>query len=229
MIIYYLRLILKKIANSFILIRSKSNFKTAIDEDFFVDTIFINLNHRKDRLLETQKELNKFSKIKFERVSAVKYNPGYIGCTLSHINSISMSIEKDLPYVLICEDDIEFDVSEKHLNKIFESFLKSESPILCVGNTNSINKKFNNLLNRSYNIQTTSCYLVKKSFYPILLLSYSRALRFQFAGAKDYYSAIDQVWKNLQYKYIFTTPIESILKQRPSYSDIVKKNVSYYK
>ena len=229
MIIFYIRLIYKKIANTFFVIFRKSNFKTEIDEDFFINTIFINLNNRKDRLLETQNELNKFSKIKFERISAVKYDPGYIGCALSHINSISISIEKDFPYVLICEDDIEFNVSEKHLYKIFESFLKSKSPILCVGNTNSINKKFNNLLNRSYNIQTTSCYLVKKSFYPVLLLSYSSALRFQLAGAADYFSAIDQVWKNLQYKYVFTTPKETILKQRPSYSDIIKKNVSYYK
>lgn len=66
--------------------------------------LVINLDERKDRWEEVQKEFANWSP-PIERVSAVKYSPGWKGCTLSHIKAIKIAKQRHYPWVLIIEDD----------------------------------------------------------------------------------------------------------------------------
>jgi hypothetical protein len=40
-----------------------------------------------------------------ERVSAVKFSPGWKGCSFSHLKSIKLAKSRNYPWVLIIEDD----------------------------------------------------------------------------------------------------------------------------
>ena len=78
-------------------------FRTNISEGF-TDGYIINLDHRTDRLnnIITQfKDLN----IDLFKTSAIYNEFGWKGCGLSHISIIKMAKEKDMPYVIIIEDD----------------------------------------------------------------------------------------------------------------------------
>jgi len=80
------------------------NFK--IKENFINisnDVYVINLDNRPDRL---QNIVNYFSDyLTLYRISAIKHDDGAKGCALSHISIIKMAKEKNLPTVLILEDD----------------------------------------------------------------------------------------------------------------------------
>ena len=75
--------------------------------ELFKNTLFINLEHRTDRLQHALDEFKKLG-INSERVNAVKMKNGAIGCTMSHIKCIELAKSRDWEQVFICEDDITF-------------------------------------------------------------------------------------------------------------------------
>jgi len=94
----YILLIILIIIYLLLNFKSKENFIN-ISNDAYV----INLDNRTDRL---QKIINYFSNyLTLYRISAIKHDDGAKGCALSHISIIKMAKEKNLPTVLILEDD----------------------------------------------------------------------------------------------------------------------------
>jgi len=89
--------------------------------DLLKNTLYINLEHRTDRLEHVKIELSKLG-IDGERVNAVKSKIGAIGCTLSHIRCLEIAKQRDYEYVFICEDDIQF--LNPELFKISNTYLK---------------------------------------------------------------------------------------------------------
>ena len=69
--------------------------------DIFEHTLFINLDHRKDRLEHVEKEFEKMG-IQGERFNAIKPSSGAVGCTLSHIKCLEIAKERDYEQVFIC-------------------------------------------------------------------------------------------------------------------------------
>ena len=89
--------------------------------ELFKNTLFINLEHRTDRLAHIQEEFQKMG-IRGERVNAVKSQVGGIGCTLSHIRCLEEAKKRNYEYVFICEDDITFnnpDLFKKQLQQFW--------------------------------------------------------------------------------------------------------------
>ena len=64
----------------------------------------INLDKRTDRWNQIQEKF-KDSSIELERVSAVENADKYLACSLSHLKVVQMAKDKNLPTVLIFEDD----------------------------------------------------------------------------------------------------------------------------
>ena len=58
------------------------------------NTLFINLEHRKDRLIHVTNELKKLG-VNSERFNAVKTAVGAIGCTMSHIKCLEIAKERN--------------------------------------------------------------------------------------------------------------------------------------
>ena len=81
---------------------------------------------------------------------------------------------------------------------------------------------------RILNCQTTTGYIVKKSFYDILINNMKEGVKhlMKEPDNKRQY-AIDIYWKRLQMQYFWYMIIPPTVSQYENYSDIEGKNMSY--
>lgn len=198
--------------------------------ELFTDTLFINLTHRTDRLSHILEQFDKLG-ISGERVDAIKTSSGAIGCTQSHIKCLEIAIERDFEQVFICEDDIDFlDVNlfKQNFVKFAQNKEISWDVIIIGGNNVPPYQQVTDYCARVFYCQTTTGYLVKKSYFNTLLQNFKLglALLLQNPTRKSEF-AIDMYWKRLQlqdYWYMITPPT---VLQYQSYSDIECRNTDY--
>lgn len=78
-----------------------------------------------DGQLLSEEEKNKYLSLPGGYREGEKFQPGEIGCTMTHINSLKMARENKWPYVIVLEDDVvlaeDFEKRIKHLLKILPS------------------------------------------------------------------------------------------------------------
>ena len=94
------------------------NISTLIDNNADTDIYIINLKHRTDRI---QNVLNQFQNIKCVNIkvfNAIKYNPPFLGCSLSNLCLLNYAKNNKLPYIIIVEDDTELDIDNEELSYI---------------------------------------------------------------------------------------------------------------
>ena len=198
--------------------------------DIFEHSLFINLDHRKDRLEHVEKEFEKVG-IQAERFNAIKTTSGAVGCTLSHIKCLEIAKERDYEQVFICEDDITFTNPELFKTNI-EKFCENEDimwDVLIIGGNNvPPYKQYYDYCARVYNCQTTTGYIVKQEFYDVMIKNFKEGVTklMRDPNNKRMY-AIDIYWKKLQMEnfwYMITPPT---VTQYENYSDIENKNLNY--
>ena len=189
-----------------------------------IDHIFyINLDHRKDRREEIERELDGFG-LKYERFEAI-YTPGFgiVGCSYSHLEVLKLARARGYKNVLIFEDDFQFKVSksefEDDLAKLFE--LPTQFDICMLGYNLKQGEVLADFpfLTRVYEAQTMSGYLVHNSMYDPIINIYEWSAPLLVSTREHWNYACDQSWKRLQPDakwYCFTKRIGF---QRPSYSD----------
>lgn len=191
---------------------------------------FINLEHRVDRKNAFIDQFNDISdQITLNRFNAIKQTPGYIGCTLSHIECLKNAINNNIDYVLICEDDFELTVtSTTFLTYVTSSFKHNWDLLLLTGFVREPASNTVNNMARVTNIQTATCYIVKKHYFTTLLQNFEEGYSNLIKYPNMYSTyALDQYWKKLQKidKWYVSVPL--LGKQRSGYSDIEFKNVNY--
>uniref|UniRef100_A0A6C0KMW7 Glycosyltransferase n=1 Tax=viral metagenome TaxID=1070528 RepID=A0A6C0KMW7_9ZZZZ len=71
----------------------------------FPPIFVINLSNRPDKWASIQEDFQKQGWPLLNRIDAVKWDPGWYGATLSHVKSITIAKENNLPWVLVLEDD----------------------------------------------------------------------------------------------------------------------------
>ena len=188
---------------------------------------YINLKSRPDRRDVFERNIQRFSFFKVERVEAVKFAPGFIGCTLSHILALSKARFSGATCILICEDDVDFLIEPREMHLYIERFMKSKADVLCLGNNVNVSCTFDDLFYRALNTQTASAYIVKSTFLEVLISQFMKAFELSVCGVAEKDSAVDQYWKFLQTKYVFIIPKLRVAVQRSSYSDIRNGLVNY--
>lgn len=211
-----------------------------------VDRIYlkvINLPHRADRRQDCITELAKVGiQAGDDNFFAARSEPefGALGCALSHAKVLAdFLFSSDKPFALIFEDDFSIrdaPVFAKTLNEfcerdfLWDVFLLGHNSAVPIEPTH-----FENAV-RVVNSQTASGYLVGR-LYAIKLIHYfyrSAELlrRYQHLPepnrmiTKSFFSC-DILWKELQIEDRFVVPLPSLIIQRPSYSDIEKRDVNY--
>lgn len=193
--------------------------------NLFENTLFINLEHRKDRLEHVTEELKNMN-INGERVDAIKKDIGAIGCTMSHIKCLEIAKKRDYDYVFICEDDIHFKNPEL-LKQNLERFNKNTKinwDILIIGGNNARPYQIvEEYCSRVFYCRTTTGYVVKKHMYDILLENFNESVLklsedSSKEGIKKY--AVDMYWQRLQYQYYWYMITPPTVTQYTSYSDI---------
>lgn len=199
-------------------------------EELFARTLYINLDHRTDRLEHVSAELQKVGINGAERFPAIKMKAGNVGCTLSHIKCLELAKERGWEHVFICEDDITF-TSPAVFRSSLEKFLNSGISwnVLVIGGNNCPPyEPVSDFCARVYNIQTTTGYIVKKEYYDILLSNYKEglALLLREPEKKKQYS-IDIYWKMLQQTGRWYVLLPLTVVQYYDFSDIEEKVVDY--
>lgn len=200
--------------------------------ELFEHTLFINLDHRTDRLEHITQEFSKMG-ITAERVAGIQPKTPAIGCTLSHIKCLELAKTRDYEQVFICEDDITFtnpELFKKNLQKFVDNDTINWNVLIVSGNNCPPFQKLYEYTSRVFYCQTTTGYIVKKEYYDTLIANYKEGLGklIQNSTNKHEY-AIDRYWLKLQmqdYWYIIT-PLT--VTQYDNYSDIEKKTTYYSK
>jgi glycosyl transferase, family 25 len=193
--------------------------------DLFKNTLFINLEHRNDRLEHATEEFKKMD-IKAERVDAIKKDVGAVGCTMSHIKCLEIAKKRNYDYVFICEDDIHFknpELLKQNLEK-FNQNTKINWDVLIIGGNNARPYQIvEEYCSRVFYCRTTTGYIVKKHMYDILLDNFNESVsKLTQDSSKESIkkNAIDMYWQRLQYQYFWYMITPPTVTQYTSYSDI---------
>ena len=194
------------------------------------NTLYINLEHRKDRLEHVTGQMNMMG-ITAERVNAVKMKTGAVGCTMSHIKCLELAKQRDYEYVFICEDDITFrnpELFKRNLQRFYDDDDINWDLLIIGGNNVPPFQQVTEYCARVFYCQTTTGYIVKKHYYDTLLKNFreSAAGLMREPNNPSTY-ALDMYWKRLQLQdfwYMITPPT---VTQYESYSDIENRNVNY--
>lgn len=206
--------------------------------DHFDIVYYINLNHRKDRLLQINDELSKIniSKDKIHKIEAVfNSKSGALGCSKSHILVLEEFIKSGKEICLILEDDFEFNIDLSQacelLNKFF-STVRSFDVLMLGGKAWMVSDSNLSWLKKAHYINNTHCYSVSKAFAPILLANFKEgASKLEHIvnsnGDDNHDYRLDMYWIRLQYPNNWFIINPAIGRQRESFSDIANQFINY--
>jgi GR25 family glycosyltransferase involved in LPS biosynthesis len=194
-----------------------------------IPTIYINLEHRKDRNEVVLKELSKIQIQTPERFNAIEMKNGAIGCSLSHIKCIEIAIKRNYEYIMICEDDIEIlnpSLFVENINKFLNSQI--EWDVVLIAGNNMIPYNFvTDYCIKIYNCLTTTGYIVKNKYFSTLLNNYKEGVTKLMKEQTNENYKIDKYWQLLQNKDNWYMIIPPTIVQKEDYSDIEKKVTNF--
>ena len=191
---------------------------------------YINLEERKDRKELVENELNELG-WEYERFNAIKTTNGRVGCSMSHLKLIQMAKEKDLDYIVVLEDDIQF-MRKTWYNKKITEIINSDfnfDVFLLGGNLRPPIGKINEDIYKITKSFTTTGYIVKKHYYDTLINNIKEGIQLLLKNPDGEYNsnAIDCHWMKLQAKDNWLIIMPRTITQRPIYSDIEQRYTDY--
>lgn len=192
------------------------------------DVFYINLAYRVDRRSHIENQFKQLSLQSFTRIDAIKDRNGALGCTKSHLAVLKAYQPKPNRLLMICEDDCTFLVDRKKINELIDDFsADNRFKVLCLAYNAKNRTSVTNSFSITSNTMTASCYILKPEIINDMIdVAKESIVKFE-AGKREKKAAIDVVWKRLQKKYFFVIPNDRVAYQIESYSDIMKKEVSY--
>jgi hypothetical protein len=188
--------------------------------------LFINLNHRRDRLRSISSEILKVTDDpqKIHRIDAVfDMKCGHIGCGNSHIKALHLAIKEGWDTIMMFEDDFRFTEPVDQLKAEIDKALEIESWDMCLvaycnlwkmSDSDPKQSERPSLPSSMHYIQhatTTSCYIIRRHYFTQLLHNFEESvdamsqelIKFAEKQQTDNYrmlftnSAIDQRWNAL--------------------------------
>ena len=191
---------------------------------------YINLENRTDRRKQVEEELQSVDIQNAERFNAIRLANGRIGCSMSHLKCLKLAQERKWPYVMICEDDVQFlnpDLFKKQLSE-FLSNQKSWDVVLLAGNNMPPHTIVRDDCVKVTRCQTTTAYIVNTHYYNTLMTNIKNGMELLMKEPeKHFLYAIDKYWFQLQQtdNWYLITPLSVI--QREGYSDIESRMTNY--
>jgi GR25 family glycosyltransferase involved in LPS biosynthesis len=196
--------------------------------------LYINLEARKDRKEHIESQFKSVGIVSPRRFNAIKLKNGRVGCSMSHLKCIEIAKKNNWPYVMICEDDLLILDSTKfvqHVNRFFSlhgNINDSWNVLLIAGNNVPPYMKVDDTCIRVSHCQTTTCYIVKKSYYNILIGNIREGIeRLIKEPERHNFFAIDKYWIQLQKKHTWYMLAPVVAVQREDYSDIEQRKTNY--
>lgn len=183
--------------------------------------LYINLAHRTDRNEHILHEIHKIPNLyheKIHRIDAIKMENGALGCGLSHIKALKYALDNNWKTVLMLEDDFTF--KNDSIEKIGLLFDHPFDVGLLSYNGLQYSDTNNEFIKRVIYAQTTSSYIIKKEYIPILLDNMKKAMTDMLKNGKKHSNCLDIHWTSLQVKDNWYTLYPAIGYQYGNYSDI---------
>ena len=197
-----------------------------------IHVIYINLDKRIDRKEHILNELKKIGVEDAKRFKAIELENGAVGCSMSHLKCLEFAKKENYEMVFICEDDIQFLHPDMFLTqlKLFldSSFLKWDN-VLVAGNNMIPYIPISDFCIKVFNCQTTSGYIVKKSYYDKLIQNYKEGIQKLLKDPSNNDYKIDKYWFKLQREDNWYLIIPLSIVQKEDYSDIEKKVTNFSK
>lgn len=197
-----------------------------------IPVIYINLDKRTDRKEHILNELKKIGVEDATRFKAIELENGAVGCSMSHLKCLEFAKKENYEMVFICEDDIQFLHPDMFLTqlKLFldSSFLKWDN-VLVAGNNMIPYIPISDFCIKVFNCQTTSGYIVKKSYYDKLIQNYKEGIQKLLKDPSNNDYKIDKYWFKLQREDNWYLIIPLSIVQKEDYSDIEKKVTNFSK
>lgn len=198
-----------------------------------IDAIFVvHLQSRKDRLEQINDIFSAINITKHKIVNAVPHSCPPVGCSLSHIMALAECMHLRARTCLILEDDFDLSATpvaaQKALNNFFNNGPSDWDVLLVSGWLRESESTEYDFLKRVRSAQTASGYIVNEHYVPVMLQNFlesSLQLNKDCGSYDDF--ALDQYWKRLQGRGQWYAFSPLLGRQRPSYSDIEKREVDY--
>ena len=193
--------------------------------------VVISLPNRRDRLYEFEKEMKRLKASHYRVVPGVAGKElypsipgdfsGAIGCNLAHSNAVESNDWSKEQLLMICEDDVEFQVDADVLEALISEFhANPHLDVLCLaGRVRGPRIPISDNLAVVTGVVGQACYVVKPHMVePLARLwrsGVSDLARLKLKGKNDI------IWNKVQRRdAFFAFPHHKIARQRASYSDI---------
>lgn len=212
------------------------------DVDRKVDLCFINLDHRKDRLENIQRQVLPFLEPhvnSVHRISATKHQNGAKGCTRSHIKTLDFALNSGFEHTLILEDDASIGSDEKQtlIDECMRAFdeVKASYDVFVLGSVSGERVVIphpdpNSLVATLVLSGGCHAYIVHRSYIPVLKAVYVYAEKnlWDTNVYRNYrVFAMDQLHKYLQMDHKWYMPKKNTVLQLPSFSDIDNQFIAH--
>jgi GR25 family glycosyltransferase involved in LPS biosynthesis len=183
--------------------------------EYFDKVVVINLDRRKDRLEKVDAQLQELG-ITYERFSAIDAKALDIdpiqACKQSHIQVLEESVGK----TLILEDDAYFMEGFNERFTEFIELLPKDWHIFYLGAVLLNSERCNDIMVRAMDTSSLHAYCVNPEFKEIAL-----------EQGRDYPEHIDVAYRLLHRQYRSYAAKPPMVKQYPSYSDLMLEDVDY--
>jgi GR25 family glycosyltransferase involved in LPS biosynthesis len=183
--------------------------------EYFDKVVVINLDRRKDRLEKVDAQLQELG-ITYERFSAIDAKALDIdpiqACKQSHIQVLEESVGK----TLILEDDAYFMEGFNERFTEFVELLPKDWHIFYLGAVLLNSERCNDIMVRAMDTSSLHAYCVNPEFKEIAL-----------EQGRDYPEHIDVAYRLLHRQYRSYAAKPPMVKQYPSYSDLMLEDVDY--
>lgn len=193
--------------------------------DHFEQAFCINLDHRKDKWRDAQKQFKKIG-LEVERISGINgfdeppasIKPGEVGCLKSHLKVFNLAKERGLKSFLMLEDDVEFSDNFHERFNIIEPQIKSYEMLYFGSNPHSGERyEVSPNLNRIMYTFAAHCVIFKQPCFDDIIN--------QLAG--PLLVPVDVAYGQQQVVHTAYSIKPSLAWQRISFSDINQEIVDY--
>ena len=192
--------------------------------------VFINLDRRKDRLEEITAEFARMGIENAIRFSAVEDVVGAVGCMKSHLAVLKMAKANNWHNVLIFEDDFMFVVDKPTFHMSLKIFFRTKIPYdtLMLSYNLRMIENINGLVGYARRAFTSAGYIIHHQIYDDLIALFEENIpKLEAEPYNHHMYALDACWRELQATREWLYLKKRIGIQRPGFSDIEQREVSY--
>ena len=191
-----------------------------------IDKIYyINLDTRKDRREEIEKEFEKMEipLEKIERFQAIKEKYGMIGCSKSHLSVLKLALKNNYENTIIFEDDFQFLVTKEEFHSLLKQFFEKykDNFDFCYLQYNlKENQDKDHIVGYARKTHGAAGYIINKRILKQYIEILESATDNLIKTHKHWIYACDVCWHSLQKSGESFYFKQRIGKQRASFSDI---------